>query len=50
MKGAESETHTVLHSLLAERAQLQARIYQLTVEIELARQMTRTAAPVGRAS
>lgn len=48
MKGAEAETQTVLHGLLAERAQLQARIYQLTVEIELARQMTRPAPQIGR--
>lgn len=42
--------HTAIHDLLAERAELRARVHELPVQLEVARQMTRANAPVGRAS
>lgn len=40
------EMHAAVHDLLAERAQLRARIHELTVELEVAQQMIRQQARV----
>lgn len=42
--------HTAIHDLLTERAELRSRVHELTVQLEVARQMTRATTPVGRVS
>lgn len=41
----QREMQQTLHDILADRAQLQARVHELTVEIECARQMLRPHVP-----
>lgn len=43
MNTYDREMHTAIHDLLAERAELQARVHELTLELEVARQMLRGA-------
>lgn len=37
-RDADQAIHSIIHSLLAERAELQARIHQLTMDLEVAQQ------------
>jgi hypothetical protein len=43
---SDSENETRIHTLLAERSQLQSRLHELTVELECARQYTAAPGPV----
>lgn len=43
----DSEMNRAIHDLLAERADLQAQVHELTVELEVARQMLRARAGGG---
>ena len=43
MKVPGAEMHVAIHDLLAERSLLQAEVLELTVQLEVARQMLRGA-------
>lgn len=44
MIGREAEMHSFIHDMLAERAELQARVVELERELEVAYEMARAAA------